>query len=40
MKDNPYASSVSKTIMEMQAVITASISAAVIASSAASSSSR
>lgn len=40
MKDNPYAADISKTIMEMQAVITASISAAVIASSAASSSSR
>lgn len=38
IKDNPLASGVSKAIVEMQAAITASISAAVIASSSASSS--
>ena len=38
IKENPVASGVSKTIMEMQAAITASIAAAVIASNAASSS--
>ncbi len=36
IKENPVASGVSKTIMEMQAAITASVSAAVIASSASS----
>ena len=35
MKENPYASDISRTISEMQAAITASISAAVIASSSA-----
>ncbi len=40
IKENPYAEGVSKTVIEMQAAITASITAAVIASSAASSATR
>jgi len=40
IKDNPVASGVSKTIMEMQAAITASVSAAVIASGTTSTSAR